>query len=149
MSRADVEINSKDGACRTSVFRPAAGVGPWPAVIFYMDAVAIRPTLYDAHHDIRSVRESKPGAERIIADVVGPVCESGDFFALDRSIVAPEAGDLFALMTAGAYGATQAGTYNSRPLIPEVLVRQEEWALVRPRQRLEELIALDRLPPWL
>jgi diaminopimelate decarboxylase len=109
----------------------------------------IRPTLYDAHHDIRPVRESKPGAGRIIADVVGPVCESGDFFALDRSIVAPQAGDLFALMTAGAYGATQAGTYNSRPLIPEVLVRQEEWALVRPRQTLEELIALDRLPPWL
>jgi diaminopimelate decarboxylase len=109
----------------------------------------IRPTLYDAHHDIRPVRESKPGAGRIIADVVGPVCESGDFFALDRSIVAPQAGDLFALMTAGAYGATQAGTYNSRPLIPEVLVRQEEWALVRPRQTLEELIALDHLPPWL
>jgi diaminopimelate decarboxylase len=109
----------------------------------------IRPTLYDAHHDIRPVREAKPGAPRIIADVVGPVCESGDFFALDRSIVAPQAGDLLALMTAGAYGATQAGTYNSRPLIPEVLVRQEEWALVRPRQTLEELIMLDRLPPWL
>jgi diaminopimelate decarboxylase len=109
----------------------------------------IRPTLYDAHHDIRPVREPKPGAGRIIADVVGPVCESGDFFALDRSIVAPQAGDLFALMTAGAYGATQAGTYNSRSLIPEVLVRQDEWALVRPRQTLEELIALDRLPPWL
>jgi diaminopimelate decarboxylase len=109
----------------------------------------IRPTLYDAHHDIRPVREPKPGAGRIIADVVGPVCESGDFFALDRSIVVPQGGDLFALMTAGAYGATQAGTYNSRPLIPEVLVRQEEWALVRPRQTLEELIALDRLPPWL
>jgi diaminopimelate decarboxylase len=109
----------------------------------------IRPTLYDAHHDIRPVREAKPGAARIIADVVGPVCESGDFFALDRSIVAPQGGDLFALMTAGAYGATQAGTYNSRPLVPEVLVRQEEWALIRPRQTLEELIALDRLPPWL
>ena len=109
----------------------------------------IRPTLYDAHHDIRPVREAKPGAARIIADVVGPVCESGDFFALDRSIVAPQAGDLFALMTAGAYGATQAGTYNSRPLVPEVLVRQAEWALIRPRQTLEELIALDRLPPWL
>jgi len=109
----------------------------------------IRPTLYDAHHDIRPVREAKPGAARIIADVVGPVCESGDFFALDRSIVAPQAGDLFALMTAGAYGATQAGTYNSRPLVPEVLVRQEEWVLIRLRQTLEELIALDRLPPWL
>ena len=109
----------------------------------------IRPTLYDAHHDIRPVREPKPGSGRIVADVVGPVCESGDFFALDRSVAEPQAGDLFALMTAGAYGATQAGTYNSRPLIAEVLVRNEEWALVRPRQTLEELIALDRLPPWL
>ena len=109
----------------------------------------IRPTLYDAHHDIRPVREPRPDSRRIIADVVGPVCESGDFFALDRSIVQPQAGDLFALMTAGAYGATQSGTYNSRPLVPEVLVRKEEWALVRPRQTLEDLIALDTLPPWL
>ena len=109
----------------------------------------IRPTLYDAHHDIRAVREPKPDSRRIIADVVGPVCESGDFFALDRAIVKPQAGDLFALMTAGAYGATQSGTYNSRPLVPEVLVRKEEWARVRPRQTLEDLIALDTLPPWL
>ena len=109
----------------------------------------IRPTLYDAHHDIRAVRESAPGARRIIADVVGPVCESGDFLALDRSLIEPKPGDLLAVMTAGAYGAVEAGTYNSRPLIPEVLVRQGEWALIRPRQSLEELIALDRLPAWL
>jgi diaminopimelate decarboxylase len=109
----------------------------------------IRPTLYDAHHDIRAVREAQVGASRIIADVVGPVCESGDFLALDRSMVAPQAGDLLAVMTAGAYGATQSGTYNSRPLIPEVLVRKDEWALIRPRVTAEELIALDRLPPWL
>jgi diaminopimelate decarboxylase len=109
----------------------------------------IRPTLYDAHHDIRPVREPVVGAPRITADVVGPVCESGDFLALDRSLVEPRAGDLLAVMTAGAYGATQSGTYNSRPLIPEVLVRQGEWALVRPRVTAEELIALDRLPPWL
>jgi diaminopimelate decarboxylase len=109
----------------------------------------VRPTLYAAHHDIRAVRESAPGARRIIADIVGPVCESGDYLALDRSLVEPQAGDLLAVMTAGAYGATQAGTYNSRPLIPEVLVRQGEWALVRPRQTVEELIGLDRLPEWL
>jgi len=109
----------------------------------------VRPTLYDAHHDIRAVRERAPGARRIIADVVGPVCESGDFLALDRSIVEPRAGDLIAIMTAGAYGAVEAGTYNSRPLIAEVLVRNDEWALIRPRQPVEELIALDRLPPWL
>ncbi|MGB6799663.1 MAG: diaminopimelate decarboxylase [Xanthobacteraceae bacterium] len=109
----------------------------------------IRPTLYEAHHDIRPVRQAPAGASRITADVVGPVCESGDFLALDRSMVAPRPGDLLAVMTAGAYGATQAGTYNSRPLIPEVLVRKDEWALVRPRVTAAELIAMDRLPNWL
>jgi diaminopimelate decarboxylase len=109
----------------------------------------IRPTLYDAHHDIRPVRESAVGAPRITADVVGPVCESGDFLALDRSLPEPQPGELLAVMTAGAYGAVQAGTYNTRALVPEVLVRASEWALVRPRVTAEELIALDRLPPWL
>ena len=109
----------------------------------------LRPTLYDAHHDIRPVREAAAGTRRIIADVVGPVCESGDFLALDRSMVEPQPGELLAIMSAGAYGAVQAGTYNSRALIPEVLVRNSEWALVRPRVAVEELIALDRLPPWL
>src|SRR5580658_5865496 len=109
----------------------------------------VRPTLYDAHHDIRPMREPAAGAPRIIADIVGPVCESGDFIALDRSLVAPPPGDLLAIMSAGAYGAVQAGTYNSRALVPEVLVRADEWALVRPRVTAAELIALDRLPAWL
>jgi diaminopimelate decarboxylase len=109
----------------------------------------VRPTLYEAHHDIRPVREAPAGAPRIIADVVGPVCESGDFLALDRSLPAPRPGDLLAVMTAGAYGAVQSGTYNSRPLVPEVLVRAGECAVVRPRISAEELIELDRLPPWL
>jgi len=108
----------------------------------------IRPTLYEAHHDIRPVRMQQ-GGNRIPVDVVGPVCESGDFFALDRELAPAQAGDLLAIMTAGAYGAAQAGTYNTRPLIPEVLVRKGEWALVRPRLQVEELIALDRLAPWL
>src|SRR5712692_4386166 len=109
----------------------------------------IRPTLYEAYHDLRPVREPRPGAARIVADVVGPVCESGDFLALDRDIAAPQPGDLLAVMTAGAYGAVQAGTYNTRALVPEVLVREGEWALVRPRLEVSDLIALDRLPPWL
>ncbi len=109
----------------------------------------VRPTLYDAHHDIRPVRETAAGAQRIIADVVGPVCESGDFLARDRSLVEPQAGDLLAVMTAGAYGAVEAGTYNTRALVPEVLVRAAEWALVRPRVEAAELIALDRMPSWL
>jgi len=109
----------------------------------------VRPTLYEAYHDIRPVREAEAGAKRITADVVGPVCESGDFIALERSLAAPKPGDLLAVMSAGAYGAVQASTYNSRPLIPEVLVRNSEWAVVRPRLAAEELIALDRLPAWL
>ena len=109
----------------------------------------VRPTLYEAYHDIRPIREPATGASRIIADVVGPVCESGDYLALDRSLAEPKPGDLLAVMTAGAYGAVEASTYNTRALVSEVLVRAGEWALVRPRVIVEELIALDRLPPWL
>ncbi|MEF2553659.1 diaminopimelate decarboxylase [Aurantimonas sp. A2-1-M11] len=108
----------------------------------------IRPTLYDAWHDIHPVIDD-PDAPRIVADVVGPVCESGDFFARARDIPSVAAGDLVYLSSAGAYGAVQSGTYNSRPLIAEVLVRGDAFHAVRPRQTLDELIALDRLPPWL
>ena len=109
----------------------------------------IRPTLYEAHHEIRPVVVPKPGAKRVIADVVGPVCELGDFLALERDMPEPRPGDLIAVMTAGAYGAVQAGTYNTRALVPEILVRDGEWALVRPRLDADQLIGLDRLPPWL
>lgn len=109
----------------------------------------IRPTLYEAHHDIKLVKEPAPAAERRIVDVVGPVCETGDFLAQGRSLPHAEAGDLIAVMTAGAYGAVQAGTYNSRPLVPEVLVKGAEYAVVRPRPTYEELIGLDRIPSWL
>ena len=109
----------------------------------------IRPTLYEAHHEIVSVAEPAPGAARTRADVVGPVCESGDFLALDRDLPEPKPGDLLAVMTAGAYGAVQAGTYNTRALIPEVLVRDGEWAVVRPRLEADQLIGLDKLPNWL
>jgi diaminopimelate decarboxylase len=109
----------------------------------------IRPTLYDAHHDIVPVRESSPGDSRIVADVVGPVCESGDFLALDREMAAPAPGDLLAVMTAGAYGAAQAGTYNTRPLIPEVMVKGDRFAVVRPRIEVAELISRDCIPDWI
>ena len=109
----------------------------------------VRPTLYEAFHEIQPVSEAAPGAPRLVADVVGPVCESGDFLALDRRMTEPKPGGLLAVMTAGAYGAVQAGTYNTRPLIPEVLVRDNEWALVRPRLEADQLIGLDRLPAWL
>jgi len=109
----------------------------------------IRPTLYDAHHEIWPVREPAGSASRIHADVVGPVCESGDFLAVDRDLPEPKPGDLLAVMSAGAYGAVQAGTYNTRPLVPEVMVNGPDWALIRPRLETAQLIALDRLPSWL
>ncbi|MFZ0066766.1 MAG: diaminopimelate decarboxylase [Pseudolabrys sp.] len=109
----------------------------------------IRPTLYDAHHEIWPVAEQPSSARRIRADVVGPVCESGDFLAVNRDIVEPASGALLAVMSAGAYGAVQAGTYNTRALVPEVLVNGAEWALVRPRLEVDQLIALDRMPNWL
>jgi diaminopimelate decarboxylase len=110
----------------------------------------VRPTLYEAHHDILPVKAPAPrSAKWIRADVVGPVCESGDFLALDRDIPAVAAGELIAIVSAGAYGAVQAGTYNSRLLVPEVLVKGADFALIRRRPSYEELIALDTLPPWL
>jgi len=108
----------------------------------------IRPTLYEAHHDILPVVKVV-GARSMVADVVGPVCESGDYLALDRTLPAPKAGDLLAIMTAGAYGAVQSGTYNTRPLVPEVLVKDDQYAMVRPRVDVDALIAMDRLAPWL
>jgi len=108
----------------------------------------IRPTLYEAHHDILPVVKVV-GARTILADVVGPVCESGDYLALDRILPEPKAGDLLAIMTAGAYGAVQSGTYNTRPLVPEVLVKGDQYAVVRPRVEVEALIAMDRKAPWL
>ena len=109
----------------------------------------VRPTLYDAHHEIWPAAKPALDAPRLRADVVGPVCESGDFLALDRELAEPNAGDLLAVMSAGAYGAVQAGTYNSRLLVPEVLVKGDQYAVVRPRPSYAELIGLDKLPPWL
>ena len=108
----------------------------------------VRPTLYDAHHEIQPVRLAAPAAE-IEADIVGPVCETGDFLALARQMARPQPGDLLAIMSAGAYGAVQAGTYNSRLLVPEVLVDGAEAAVVRPRGNYKELIGLDKIPSWL
>lgn len=106
----------------------------------------LRPSLYDAWHDIRATR---PAGTRAVANVVGPVCESGDTFATARDMDAVAAGDRVAFMTAGAYAATMASTYNSRALTPEVLVDGDRWAVVRERQPIEALIAQDRLPDWL
>jgi diaminopimelate decarboxylase len=108
----------------------------------------IRPTLYDAFHDIRPVVQQPADAPRMTADIVGPVCETGDYLGLDRDLPRLKAGDLIAVMTAGAYGAVQAGTYNTRLLVPEVLVKGDQFHVVRPRQSYDELIGLDSVPDW-
>ena len=109
----------------------------------------IRPTLYEAYHEIRPVRISAANAPRIKADIVGPVCETGDYLALDREMAMPKPGDLLAVGSAGAYGAVQAGTYNTRLLVPEVLVSGDRFHVIRPRTSYEDLIGLDSVPDWL
>jgi diaminopimelate decarboxylase len=109
----------------------------------------IRPTLYDAYHEIRPVVAAAGDSPRIQGDIVGPVCETGDYLALDREMAAPKSGDLIAIGSAGAYGAVQAGTYNSRLLVPEVLVNGDRFHVIRPRGTYEDLIALDSVPEWL
>ena len=134
------------GALLTEVIRVKAGTAN-PFVV--LDAAMndlIRPTLYDAWHGIDAVR---PRVGQMIADVVGPVCETGDTFAVARELPQVEAGDLMMIRTAGAYAATMASTYNSRPLAPEVLVDGDKWAVVRPRRTISEFLDEERLPDWL
>jgi diaminopimelate decarboxylase len=108
----------------------------------------IRPTLYEAHHDIWPVEEAKLALAPIQQDIVGPVCETGDYLAQERALPMFAPGDLIAVMTAGAYGAVMSSTYNTRLLVPEVLVNGAEFAVVRPRPTYDDLIGLDRLPAW-
>lgn len=107
----------------------------------------IRPALYDAFHDIRPV--ARPGNETATYDVVGPICETGDTFTRGREMPVMQAGDLVSFMSAGAYGAVMGSEYNSRPLAPEVLVRDADWSVVRPRPTYEEMMAREPLPGWL
>ncbi|AGB44082.1 MULTISPECIES: diaminopimelate decarboxylase [Mesorhizobium] len=109
----------------------------------------IRPTLYDAFHEIKPVVQPPADAPRMVVDVVGQVCETGDYLGLDRDLPRLMAGDLVAVSTAGAYGAVQAGTYNTRLLVPEVLVDGDRFHVVRPRLTYDELIGLDSVPDWL
>ena len=109
----------------------------------------IRPAMYDAWHDIVPVKEPAAGAERVTYDVVGPVCESGDTFARARDLPELAAGDLVAFRSAGAYGAVMSSEYNTRPLVPEVLVKNDHHAVIRARPSFEEMIARDTIPAWL
>jgi len=108
----------------------------------------LRPSLYDAYHEIIPLNQPTDD-QRAPVDVVGPVCETGDVFAKARPMPPLAAGDYVAILSAGAYGAVMASAYNSRPLVPEVLVRGSDYAVIRPRPSVADLIAQDRLPPWL
>lgn len=107
----------------------------------------IRPTLYEAYHEIKPVKDLNAPVRKV--DIVGPVCETGDYLALNRDMPEVKAYDLLAVFSSGAYGAVQAGTYNTRALLPEVLVKGDKHSVVRERQDLDELIAQDKLPNWL
>ena len=109
----------------------------------------IRPAMYEAYHEIWPVKEPQPDAEHVAYDVVGPICESGDTFTTGRLLPKLQSGDLIAFMSAGAYGASMASTYNQRPLVAEALVRAGSFAVTRPRQSYEALIGADQMPDWL
>jgi diaminopimelate decarboxylase len=109
----------------------------------------IRPSMYGAHHDIVPIVEPPAGAPTRAYDVVGPVCETGDTFARARELPLLAAGDLVAFRSAGAYGAVMASEYNTRPLVPEVLVHGDHYAVIRARPSYDEILNRDRLPEWL
>ncbi len=109
----------------------------------------IRPTLYDAWHDILAVRHPRQDTAKIRCDIVGPICESGDYLAQNRDLPPLSAGDLVMIRSAGAYGAVMSSTYNSRPLAPEVMVDGTRFAVTRPRPSIDEMLGAERLPPWL
>jgi diaminopimelate decarboxylase len=109
----------------------------------------IRPAMYDAHHDIVPLVEPRDGAKRTHYDIVGPVCESSDRFAAEREMPELSAGDLVAILGAGAYGAVMASAYNARPPAPEILVKGDRWSVVRPRMDDDALVGTDRIPDWL
>jgi diaminopimelate decarboxylase len=108
----------------------------------------IRPAIYDAYHGIKPLRAPEPNAPEQSYDVVGPICETGDTFTRNRTLAPLAAGDLVAFMTAGAYGAVMASTYNARALVPEVLVRGDAFAVVRRRWEVAEQLALESVPDW-
>ncbi len=139
-------IAGNAGVLLTEVIWVKPGVtNPYVIVDAAMNDLA-RPALYDAWHDFAAVR---PNGGRMVANIAGPVCETGDTFARDREIDVVKSGDLAIFRTAGAYGATMASTYNSRPLVPEVLVDDDRFAVVADRIAAETILAAERVPDWL
>lgn len=142
-------IAGNAGILVTRVHYVKAGAGKQFTIVDAAMNDLLRPTLYEAYHEVWPVLESRLSGQRVLQDVVGPVCETGDYLAIERELPAFEPFDLLAVMTAGAYGAVMSSTYNTRLLVPEVLVDGDAYAVVRPRPSYDELIGLDRLPPWL
>jgi diaminopimelate decarboxylase len=139
-------ITGNSGVLLTRVIRVKPGTS---AAFVVLDAAMndlVRPAMYDAWHDFSAVRPTGP---KMLANLVGPICETGDTFAMGREIDAVQAGDLGVFRTAGAYGATMANTYNSRPLVPEVMVSGEQWAVVAHRIEPATILAAERVPDWL
>ncbi|MGE0023897.1 MAG: diaminopimelate decarboxylase [Hyphomicrobium sp.] len=141
-------ITGNAGILVASVLYAKDGAGKRFTIVDAAMNDLIRPTLYEAYHEVWPVDGSRAGP-LALQDIVGPVCETGDYLALERELPAFAEGDLIAVMTAGAYGAVMSSTYNTRLLVPEVLVRGGDYAVVRPRPSFDDLIGLDRLPPWL
>ena len=137
------------GILMTSVILVKAGEAKTFVVVDAAMNDLIRPTLYEAHHEVVAVTEAPADRQSAAVDVVGPVCETGDYLAQGRTMPLPQAGERLAVMSAGAYGAVQAGTYNTRLLVPEVLVNGVDYSVVRPRPTYDDLIGLDKLPAWL
>ncbi|MDE2403820.1 MAG: diaminopimelate decarboxylase [Sphingomonadales bacterium] len=139
-------IVGNSGVLVTEVIRVKPGVSaPFVVVDAAMNDL-VRPAMYDAWHDFLAVT---PTGERTVANIVGPICESSDTFAMGREIDVVKAGDLAVFRTAGAYGATMANTYNSRPLVPEVMVDGSRWAIVADRIEPSTILAAERVPEWL
>jgi diaminopimelate decarboxylase len=139
-------ITGNAGVLLTEVIRVKPGaVNPFVVVDAAMNDL-VRPAMYDAWHEFSAVR---PTGERITANIVGPICESSDTFAMGREMEAVGAGDLAVFRTAGAYGATMANTYNSRALVPEVMVDADKWAIVAERIEPATILAAERVPEWL
>ena len=142
-------LTGNAGVLVTRVLYVKQGTGRRFAIVDAAMNDLIRPSLYQAHHAVAPVRAPAEDAPLVAFDIVGPVCETGDTFATQRPMPPLAAGDLIVLRSAGAYGATMASEYNSRPLVPEILVKDDAFAIVRPRPTYDEILSRDRLPPWM
>jgi diaminopimelate decarboxylase len=142
-------ISGNAGILVTSVIYLKQGEGRDFLIVDAAMNDLVRPSMYGAHHDIVPVVEPTPGTEAAAFDIVGPVCETGDTFAKGRALTPVGPGDLIAFRSAGAYGAVMSSEYNSRPLIPEVLVNGDQFAVIRARPTFEEMLGRDTIPEWL